>query len=332
MQMPTTVTSSPEVEITPVSDRPPARELRNHSLDSTRWKGFPFREGDIVIASWAKAGTTWTQQILGQLIFNAAADLPIIDMCPWVDQRYRPLQSVMDQLQAQTHRRFMKTHLPSDAIQLCPFARYIYVGRDGRDALWSWHNHHRHLTPHALRLLNDTPGRVGPPLGPATDDLRQFFHDWLDRDGFPVWPFWSNVSSWWAVRERPNVLLVHFNNLKRDLEGEMRRIARFLGISVEESLWPRMLWHCSFEYMKQHGAQFSAMLKRGFVNGADDFFYRGNNGRWRETLTADDVHKYHRCAAAELSVECAHWLATGEGLERTVTASEVALDPNATRT
>ena len=311
--------------------RPASREVHNHSMDSTRWRDFPFRDGDIVIASWAKAGTTWIQQILGQLIFSAAEGLPIIDMCPWIELRYRPLQAVLDHLEAQPHRRMMKTHLPSDALPLSPHAKYLYVGRDGRDALWSWHNHHRHLTPHALRLVNDTPGRVGPPLEPAIADARQFFHDWLDRDGYPIWPFWSNVRTWWSDRGRANVLLVHFNNLKRDPQAQIRRIAGFLGIEVEESLWPAILRHCSFDYMKQHGAQFSSILARGFENGASDFFHRGENSRWRNTLTPDDVRKYERHASAQLSPECAHWLATGEGIEKAPWTAEPLLAEEARR-
>ena len=41
-----------------------SRELHDLTMDSTRWDDFKFREGDIVIGTWAKSGTTWTQQIL----------------------------------------------------------------------------------------------------------------------------------------------------------------------------------------------------------------------------------------------------------------------------
>ena len=45
-------------------------------------------------------------------------------------------------MEAQTHRRFVKTHLPVDALVYSPKAKYIYIGRDGRDVLWSLYNHH----------------------------------------------------------------------------------------------------------------------------------------------------------------------------------------------
>jgi aryl sulfotransferase len=288
------------------------RELRNHSMDSRRWDRFPFRPGDIVIASWAKSGTTWVQQILGQLIFGGAEDLPVIDMCPWIEQRYLPIERVHEIVEAQQHRRFMKTHLPADALTISPMARYIYVGRDGRDAVWSWHNHHRQMTPHAFQVLNSIPDRVGPPLEPACEDPRRFFHEWLDGNGYPIWPFWDNVRSWWNVRHLPNVLFVHFDQLKRDLPGQIRRIARFLEIDAPAESWPLITEHCTFDYMKSHGASLSPILGRAFERGADDFIYRGTNGRWREVLTVDDVHRYEAHMLKNLTAACAHWLCTGE--------------------
>ena len=53
------------------------RELHNHHFDSTAWNDFAFRDDDIVIATYAKAGTTWTQQIVGQLVFGGADDVPV---------------------------------------------------------------------------------------------------------------------------------------------------------------------------------------------------------------------------------------------------------------
>ena len=46
------------------------REFHNHHFDSTIWNEFKFRPDDIIIATYAKSGTTWVQQIVSQLIFN----------------------------------------------------------------------------------------------------------------------------------------------------------------------------------------------------------------------------------------------------------------------
>ena len=46
------------------------REFHNHHFDSTIWNDFKFRDDDIIIATYAKSGTTWMQQIIAQLLFN----------------------------------------------------------------------------------------------------------------------------------------------------------------------------------------------------------------------------------------------------------------------
>ena len=103
----------------------------------------------------------------------------------------------------------------------------------------------------------------------------------MDRDGFPFWPFWENVRSWWAIRELPNVLFVHFESLKRDMAAEMRRIAAFLDIAIDESRWPSILEYCSFDWMKRNATK-SVPLGGAFWDaGAEVFINKGVNGRWR---------------------------------------------------
>src|SRR5215472_8632694 len=110
------------------------REILNAFLDSRRWNDFEFRGDDIVIASWAKSGTTLTQQIVAQLIFNGAEDVYGQQLSPWIDFQAAPADQVLAAAaSAQTHRRFLKTHLPIDALVFSPHAKYIYVGRDARD-------------------------------------------------------------------------------------------------------------------------------------------------------------------------------------------------------
>jgi aryl sulfotransferase len=201
-----------------------------------------------------------------------------------------------------------------DALVFSPRARYLYIGRDGRDVVWSMYNHHANANRSWYEALNDTPGRVGPPIAPPPPDIRQYWHDWLERDGHPFWPFWDNVRSWWQIRGLPNVQFVHFSNLKRDMPGQIRGIARFLGIPVNESRWEAIVEHCSFDWMKKHATK-SVPLGGAFWDaGAEVFIHKGVNGRWMDVLTAKESAEYEARAIAELGVDCARWLATGEGL------------------
>ena len=288
------------------------RELHNHHFDSTIWNDFRFRDDDIIIATYAKSGTTWMQQIVSQLLYKGAEGLSVAEMSPWLDLRVPPKAVKLPAVEAQTHRRFLKTHLPVDALVFSDRARYLYIGRDGRDVLWSMYNHHANANALWYEALNDTPGRVGPPIEPPPASITRYYHDWLDRDGHPWWPFWENIRSWWAIRDLPNVHLIHFENLKRDLPGEMRRIAAYLQIPIDESRWDSMVDHCGFEYMKNNATATVPLGGAFWDGGAQTFIHRGTNGRWREILNADEVAKYERLAEKELGSDCAHWLATGE--------------------
>lgn len=291
------------------------RELHNHHFDSTIWNDLVFRDDDIIIATYAKAGTTWMQQIIAQLLFKGDPDLSVADMSPWLDLRVPPKAVKLPLVEAQTHRRFLKTHLPVDALRFSPTAKYLYLGRDARDVVWSMYNHHVNANQTWYDALNETPGRVGPPIERPPQDIRTYWREWMDKDGHPFWPFWENVRTWWEIRDLPNVRLVHFTNLKRDMAGQIREIAAFLEIPIDQQHWDAILRHCSFEWMKQNATK-SVPLGGAFWDaGAEVFINKGVNGRWSDTLTAEESVEYLAKAEAELGKECAHWLATGQRID-----------------
>jgi aryl sulfotransferase len=276
------------------------RELRTLHIDSTIWNDFTFRDDDIIIATYGKSGTTWMQQIISQMLFAGDTDQDTQAMSPWVDYVIPPKEVKLPALEAQTHRRFMKTHLPVDALVYWPKAKYIYIGRDGRDVLWSFYNHHANGTEAMYNGLNNRPGRVGPPLEAPPADIREYWRAWMDRDGYPYWSLWENVRSWWAIRNLPNILMVHYDVLRKQMPEQMRRIAGFLGIPINESKWDVIVEHCTFEWMREHGEKIVPLRGALWVGGVKTFINKGTSGRWRDTLTAAESAEYEARALAEL--------------------------------
>ena len=287
------------------------RDIQNHHIDSTIWDKFRFRNDDIIIGTYSKSGTTWMQQIISQLMSGGKEGLPVSDMSPWVELRVPPQDVKLPMIEAQTHRRFLKTHLPVDAFVFSDKAKYIYIGRDGRDIVWSLYNHHINGNEAWYDALNNTPGRVGPPLDPPIGEPPVYFENWLDNDGAPFWSFWENVRSWWQVRDLPNVKLIHFANFKADMEGQIREIAEFIDVEVDDATMKDVLRHCSFDYMKSNAEQTVPLGGAFWEGGAKTFIHKGANGRWKTELPAELSQRYEQMAREQLGEACARWIETG---------------------
>lgn len=292
---------------------------QNHHMDSTRWNWFEPRDGDIVIATSYKAGTTFTQTVVANLLFPEG-DMPgpATFISPWLDLRVFPLELVLGQLESQQHRRFIKTHLPLDGLPYYEHVKYICVSRDPRDVFMSVLNHWGNHTPEFYTLMNGLPGLVGDPFPEYEDDLKATWRNWITRSwfdweigGYPYWSHLSHALTFWQYRHLPNVLMLHFNDLLADLDGEMRRIADFLDIEVPPQHWADVVQRCTFAEVKKDPSKVvGPNIDFAFKGGADTFIHQGTNGRWIGVLDDDDLALYREAMSA-LPEDYAAWLETG---------------------
>ena len=79
----------------------------------------------------------------------------LLRVSPWIEWRRRPIEEIREALEAQTHRRFLKTHLPLDGLPYHANVRYICVSRDPRDVFMSFLNHYGNYTDDLMARLND---------------------------------------------------------------------------------------------------------------------------------------------------------------------------------
>lgn len=294
------------------------RVYQNHHLDSTRWDGFSHRPGDIVITTAYKAGTTWMQGIVSSLLFGDAPPKEPWLLTPWIDMRIHPIEAIRAELESQSHRRFIKTHLALDGLPYRPEVKYVYVGRHGPDVFMSLWNHYTGYTEETVGKLRDTPGLVGAPMPPPPAHPRELWQRWATEgwfewefDGWPYWSLLHHVRTWWEWRHLPNVLFVHFNDLLADLSGEMRRIAGFLEIDVPAPEWDARVELATFASMKRRASEVVPGGGGGFVGGAERFLFKGTNGRWKDVLNEADLALWRTCVLTQLAPACADWLEHG---------------------
>jgi aryl sulfotransferase len=295
------------------------REYRCHHLDSRRWEAVRFRPDDIVIDTSLKTGTTWTQRIVSLLIFGPdPLPMSLNMISPWIDARFiGPIDQIGMLAEAQTHRRFFKSHLPLDAFPYRDDIKLLFVGRDGRDVFMSMYNHHASYNDAVYEALNGGDDFIGEPM-PRPAEIHEAFANWIGKSSFPWetdgYPFWSHfyhAQSFWNFRHLPNILFLHYNDMKQDLDREMRRVAAFLEIEIPERQWPVLVDAATFESMKKDADALLPELAMGMTGGAQSFIHKGTNGRWRDILTADELRLYDVAVKRALTPECARWLERG---------------------
>lgn len=226
---------------------------------------------------------------------------------PWVDVRFRPVDDVLAALDAQHHRRFIKTHSPADCTPIFEECHYVVVYRDGRDALMSWGNHRRTMRAEVFDMLNESAVGEGiEPMARQWDgDWSALLDEWMEGQSSV-----RHLSSWWPLRHEPFVTFVHYNDLSADLPGEMRRLATALDVDIDDVLWPDVVARCRLDAMRET-ARDEGHYELGFEGGADAFFNKGTNGRWSGVLTDEQLARYDRHVADQLTADAAEWLHQG---------------------
>jgi len=134
-------------------------------------------------------------------------------------------------------------------------------------------------TASALRQLDDR-------------GLQQVIFDNHAR-GLHVW-----VSQWWPYRNDPNVLLLHYADLKKDTPGNLHKIAVFTGVSVPEEIWPLIEWKVSLQWMRDHEDIFKFYTVSKYYTGnmvsdeKNTFVRKGAVGDGEDHLTPEQVKRW----------------------------------------
>ena len=273
--------------------------------DSNRWQWFSPRVGDIIISSPPKCGTTWMQMICALLVFQRTTFDRSLDLIsPWLEMQTRQIGDVIADLEAQQHRRFIKSHTPLDGLPADDAVTYICVARDPRDVAISWAHHADNIDLRALFTARDRA--VG------NDDLAEMYRDWKPPPTEPLARFWHWVdqtttgeltrvnldstmhhfATFWDAREQPNVVLAHYADLERDLEGEMRRIAHRLDIEIDDDRFSDLVAAAGLDTMRERADELAPDATLGVLQSNRAFFRGGGTGQWHALLDDAGCRRY----------------------------------------
>ncbi len=252
-----------------VSDKREQEVIKKNPL-----RGYTPGKEDVFVMTYPRSGTNWMMQIVYQLIHHGEGEFDHIhSVVPWPDAiltspmmaNYAiPLDLANDWQTAPERKRIIKTHRNWELLPYSEEAKYISVIRDPKDVFVS-----------AYFFIRD--GGM-PSTTPPVDTMYRVFK----ADKFLLGGSWpANTAGYWAQRHRPNVLIVSFASMKRDLEGTVRQVAAFLDIHVSDEIIRKVCEKSSFEYMKTIDRKFGtfrtipwrapgAMIRKGRQGGSGE--------------------------------------------------------------
>lgn len=221
-----------------------------------------WRDGDIVISVPAKSGTTWTMNIVYQLLTGGTANFrDIYEEVPWIEflgRPEQPYQEVLERVASMptSQRRAFKTHSAPPTVPHIeqgkgPEVKYLVIFRNPEEALVSFRPFLGQHTDEWFELWQVPKNDMYRP------DFSSFYSDVIDPREMQGM-FFGFLSAWWPLRNAPNVMFLHFSDMKRDHETTIRKIAAFLGIEPSSDQWSAILEYTSFAWMKQHEDKFEA--------------------------------------------------------------------------
>ena len=132
-----------------------------------------------------------------------------------------------------------------------------------------------------------------------------------ERDGLPYWSYFHHAETFWDRRAADNVQFLHYSDLKADLEGQMRRVAARLGVSVDEATWPALVKAATFDDMKANADRTVPNTHHGIWQSNSRFFNAGVNEQWRGALSLASLALYAERSRTGYDGAMVDWLERG---------------------
>ncbi len=283
------------------------RHFKGPLTDTARWDHIALRPGDVIVATPPKSGTTWTQSIVMMLILGQAS-LPggLSAYSPWFDAHFRPLENVRALIDRQTHRRCLKTHSPLDAIVYDPACTYLAVYRHPVDVHFSMQRHARNAKSGRLDFLSFADDREGFAWFLETDSPD------ANTDSLSLAALVAHYQSFARWAHLPNVHLLHYSDLTRDLPGSVSEIAARLGTPHPPEVLAEIAEATRFATVQAAAKADPERRNNDIFHDRAAFFDSATSGKWVGRLGPQDMARYAARLTQHLpDARDRAWLETG---------------------
>ncbi len=284
------------------------RHYSGHITEPERWQDFEPRVGDVIVATPAKSGTTWTQSIIAMLL-QGTTELSdkLSALSPWIDANFAPRAQTKAAIATQPGRRVIKTHTPADGWPVWEGVSVVTVFRHPLEVFQSIRKHLKNskiVDEHPL--LDDLDAALSHFLTTEHTDEN------IDSDSLAaiIRMFQINVLS----GRHPDLLVLNYAAMLRDHAGTVSRLDAFLGTNASPALLAEVTEATAFTRMKQDAAQFAPEADMDIWKDVTGFFAGGRSGSGHAGLTDVQIAAYE-ARLVELLPDPVYrrWLETGEG-------------------
>ena len=115
--------------------------------------------------------------------------------------------------------------------------------------------------------------------------------------------YFDHVLSWWVHRDDDNVLFITFEDLKRDPESMVARIATFMGYShLSQEVIKIIAEKTAFDKMRENAAVNYSWSSKGESDPqATPFMRQGVIGDWKNQFSVEDSQRLDKIYRDRLS-------------------------------
>merc|ERR1740128_1066230 len=244
---------------------------------------FPMRSEDVWVVTFPKCGTTWTQEMVWMITHDCDTEAGkelLFNRSPFIEFPYLGQVEIkqsggeqgfdvstlmtLEKIAAMSSPRILKTHLPLHLLPpgLVDTCKVVYVARNPKDVIVSYFHHHKLIKLHH-----------------TTTDIEKFA-DYFMKDELYFSPFFGHILEGWAKRDHPNVLFLFYEDMKRNLRGEIDKVCAFLGKSLSEDQLQNLTKHLQFDSCTKNPAM-------NFETESGKFIRKGKTGDWKNHFSPE---------------------------------------------